>query len=306
MKPPFLITPKSVSIIYNGRHYIANNTHINFAAIREAIINGEYERIAELFDVKQAIFTSSSGKIRVTDDAVLYNDEPVHNLVAQRILDFVADGLNITPLVRFLERLMNNPSRHSVEQLYGFLEHKNLPIDEDGYIYAYKAVCSDYMDKHSRTLNNHPGKIVEIPRNKVDDDFSKDCSYGLHAGDLEYVSGFATGDDRIVYVKIDPADVVSVPMYDTRKLRTCKYEVIGDYTGPLPDTLVSRRLDEDIEDDDNWDTDCPCDPCQCEDQEDCDYRNDDDDPEDEDHDDFEEDEEDDFDEDDEDEEGYKW
>jgi hypothetical protein len=63
----------------------------------------------------------------------------------------------------------------------------------------------------------------------------------VHVGSLEYVRGFACGygtegGDRIVIVKVNPADVVSVP-YDcqNQKVRTCKYEVLREYTGPLPE-----------------------------------------------------------------------
>jgi len=46
-------------------------------------------------------------------------------------------------------------------------------------------------------------------------------------------------EDKIVIVKINPKDVVSVPDYDTRKLRCCKYKVIDEYSGVI-------ELDKDL------------------------------------------------------------
>ena len=60
------------------------------------------------------------------------------------------EGLPFEPLVKLFENLMKNISYQTRTQLYDFLEHKNLPITEDGCFLAYKAVNSDYKDKYSR------------------------------------------------------------------------------------------------------------------------------------------------------------
>ena len=40
--------------------------------------------------------------------------------------------------------------------------------------------------------------------------------------------------DRVVIVKVNPKDVVSVPTdCECQKVRTCEYQVIADYEGPL-------------------------------------------------------------------------
>jgi hypothetical protein len=78
-------------------------------------------------------------------------------------------------------------------------------------------------------MNNAPGTIVEMERNQVDDNKDQTCSTGLHFCGLSYLDHFGGNDSRTVIVKIDPADVVSIPSdYNGAKGRACRYEVIGE------------------------------------------------------------------------------
>jgi hypothetical protein len=71
-----------------------------------------------------------------------------------------------------------------------------------------------------------------MPRNAVCDDAEVGCSYGFHAGSHKYASTFGGGDSKLLIVKINPADVVSVPKdCDCQKLRTSRYEVLKEATG---------------------------------------------------------------------------
>ena len=136
----------------------------------------------------------------------------------------------------FLKNIMENPSYQSQLELYDFLEHKHLPITEDGCFLAYKAVRKDFMDKYSGTFNNQIGGIVKMTRAKVDDDRQMGCAAGLHVGALDYVTSYGSleAGDRIIIVKINPRDAVSVPTDSShQKLRTCQYEVVGQYEGEL-------------------------------------------------------------------------
>jgi hypothetical protein len=95
-----------------------------------------------------------------------------------------------------------------------------------------------------------------MTRSKVDDDRGRGCSNGLHAGALNYVAGYGSleSGDKIVIVKINPADVVSVPSdCNYEKLRTCRYEVVGEYQGELLKPLYSSVFTEDDYDDDEED-----------------------------------------------------
>ena len=146
----------------------------------------------------------------------------------------------------------------SQKELYDFLEHEHLPITEDGHFLAYKAVRSDYKDKYRGVFDNSVGQICEMTRSKVDDDRGRGCSNGLHAGALNYVAGYGSveANDKIVIVKINPADVVSVPSdCNFEKLRTCRYEVVGEYQGELLKPLYSSVFSEDDYEDEDEDGD---------------------------------------------------
>ena len=122
---------------------------------------------------------------------------------------------------------MQNPSKRSVTELYGFLEKGNMPITPDGHFLAYKKVRADYRDCHTGTMDNSVGQIVEMERNFVDDDKDRTCSTGLHFCSRDYLNHF--GGERIMIVKVNPKDVVSIPSdYNDSKGRACRYEVISE------------------------------------------------------------------------------
>jgi hypothetical protein len=107
------------------------------------------------------------------------------------------------------------------------LEKNSLPITPDGCFLAYKRVRENYMDCHTGTMDNSVGRVVEMERNMVDDNRNNTCSSGLHFCSHSYLSSF--GGERTVIVKIDPADVVSIPSdYNDAKGRACRYTVIGE------------------------------------------------------------------------------
>ena len=213
-------------------------------------------------------------QIEVKDGSVFVGGDVVRSIVADRIINFLADGIDCLPIFKFITRLQLNPSKRAVDELYTFLEHKYLPVTESGTFLAYKAVRNDFTDKHTGRFDNSVGNVLEMPRNKVDDDKEVGCSYGFHAGTLEYASGFACGSDRLVLVEIDPADVVSIPTdCNFQKLRTCRYKVVSEYERPLSEQVYQSRFSTEHDDDvdEEWDDDdlCPeceyvIDDCECE------------------------------------------
>jgi len=215
-------------------------------------------------------------QIEVKDGSVFVDGETISSVVADRIINFLADGIDCLPIFKFITRLQLNPSKRAVDELYTFLEHKNLPYTESGTFLAYKAVRNDFTDKHSGKFFNGVGEVLSMPRNKVDDDKNVGCSYGFHAGTLKYASEFACGSDKMVLVEIDPADVVSIPTdCEFQKLRTCRYKVVAEYERPLDEHVYESRFSTENDDDvdEEWDDDeLSCSECDCC-SIDCDYCN---------------------------------
>jgi hypothetical protein len=128
------------------------------------------------------------------------------------------------------------------------LEKCNLPITPDGHFLAYKKVRENYKDVHSGTMDNSVGQVVEMERHEVNDNKDQTCSTGLHFCSQSYLTSF--GGERIVIVKINPRDVVSIPSdYNDAKGRACRYEVIGElnvdpadaFTKPVHTTAVGSQ-----------------------------------------------------------------
>jgi len=178
----------------------------------------------------------SFGHITYENGSLFYKGKPISHMLHERIRTNLSFNLSVSSLLAFLNNLYENPSKTSVDQLYAFLEQKHIPITEDGYFLAYKAVRKDYLDKYTGTISNHVGALVQEDRNTIDDNPNTHCGQGLHAGSTEYVEwyGQPSNGDRIVIVKINPRDVVSVPNdHNCQKLRVCEYLVIDDYTENL-------------------------------------------------------------------------
>ena len=260
MSVPFMWVDGNLTLVLNNRTYQVLPDHINYKMILEALPTATADELLEIVDVEKAVATFSDGLVEIKNGKVMYEGEEVHGSISKRILEFMSKGLPFQPLVNFLNNLMENPSMQSQKELYDFLEHEHLPITEDGHFLAYKAVRSDYKDKYRGVFDNRVGQVCQMQRAKVDDDRARGCSDGLHAGALNYVAGYGSVEsgDRIVIVKINPKDVVSVPSdCNCEKLRTCRYEVVGEYQGELLKPLYAANFEEDdyagYDDDEDYD-----------------------------------------------------
>ena len=248
--PPHIITDSSVTVIINGNPLTMNSDNANYNNVIEALADGRYDCLEDMFDTGKAIAAFAEGNFEITDSEIRYKGELIHNHVVDRILAFMQNGLPYKPLLNFLDKLMANPSRRAVNELYTFLEHKNMPLTADGNFQAYKSVKADFTDHHTGKFSNKVGAVLEMVRNTVCDDANVGCSYGFHAGSLEYAKSFGGVGSRLLIVEINPADVVSVPLdSDCQKLRTAKYEVVSEFVRPLDEPLVCG--------------DCDCDEGEC-------------------------------------------
>jgi len=181
--------------------------------------------------------------VEVNEGVLYVNGDKVNEIISDRLMTFLERGVDTMPIMKFISRLELNPSSRAVKELYTFLEHKMLPLTDSGTFLAYKAVNANYMDCHSNTYFNGVDCVLSMPRNKVDDNKDVGCSYGFHAGTLDYASGFMPKDGHLMLVEIDPADVVSIPVdSEFQKLRTCRYKVVAEYENALELPLYKSRF----------------------------------------------------------------
>jgi hypothetical protein len=243
MAYPFIIQGNNLTVVIDGNPHTISNTHVTFDKVKEAIKAGDWSKVKDIIEPKKVVLNYGRGNVSIQGETLYWKGQPWHNAMATRMVQMLQDGFPIEPMVRFMENLMENPSNRSVTELYGFLEKNNLPITPDGCFLAYKKVRSDFKDVHSGTMDNSPGKVVEMPRNQVDDRADNTCSHGLHFCSKDYLQHF--NGDRIVIVKINPKDVVSIPTdYNHSKGRACRYEVISEL-GVSPDNAFVKPVQTD-------------------------------------------------------------
>lgn len=263
-----MIVGKSfVTLMINGATKTVTEGQKNYSEIREAVRVKDMDLVEKLIDAAAQVANYMAGKISITNGQVFYGAQQLHGAVVDRIVDMMTEGFDHEPMVKFVENLMSNPSKRAVDELYTFLEQTALPITEDGHFLAYKKVRDDYKDLYSGTMDNSVGKVLEMPRNGVDEDKDRTCSAGLHFCSLSYLKHYYGGSGRVMIVKINPADVVAIPSdYNNAKGRACKYEIISEHTSEIEEAfdkpVYSDKHFEDVEDnwldnegDENWDWD---------------------------------------------------
>jgi hypothetical protein len=242
MSFPFIIQGQNVTVVIEGKPYTVSKTHVSYQKVVEAIKSNDWPTVKAIIDPVKVVLNYGAGNISIKGDTLYWKGEPFAGVMATRMISMLEEGFSIEPMVLFMHNLLKNPSKRSVDELYGFLEKNNLPITPDGHFLAYKKVRKDFLDIHSGTMNNAPGTVVEMERYKVDDNKDQTCSTGLHFCGMSYLDHFGGSDSRVVIVKIDPADVVSIPSdYNGAKGRACRYEVIGEL-GVEPGKAFDRSV----------------------------------------------------------------
>ena len=226
MKLAHLVTSSGITVFVKGQPpFTMPKDHKLFEQLKKAAQASDLDEVTSLIHAANKIETFTSGKVAIVDGEVTYEGEVVHNTLAETILGLIEEDENPQILIHFLENLMLNPSYHSREQLYGFLEKCDHPITDDGRFIAYKWVRNDYKDAHSGTFDNSVGQIIKMDRSKVDDNPNRTCSAGLHVCS----KGYGKFSDRLLAVAVNPRDVVSVPTdYNNSKMRVSEYEVIAE------------------------------------------------------------------------------
>jgi len=224
-----ILTSQNITIAADGKSFCIPHTNSSFNKLVNLYRHGRKDELVEEADIASRIIKYGEGHFDIRHGQVYIHDDVVPDVISNRILEFARQSLPTTPLVNFWVNLKQNPSVDSREQLYGFLEHNNIPLTDDGCFIAYKGVNrvnDNLVDSYTGQFDNNVGSVVEMDRDKVDDDPTQTCSRGLHVAAYEFASTWAS---VLVHVKVNPRDVVSVPKdYDGKKMRVCRYEVVAE------------------------------------------------------------------------------
>jgi len=249
-----ILTGETAEVVLDGKPYSIRKGGKEYQRAKAAADAGKWDLFTQIVCAGKGIEKWSKGAFKFEGDHITFAGERVEEGLEKRMVEMALEDSDPSHLMKFYERLQENPSNRSVNQLYAFLQHDNIPINKDGMILAYKGVKADFKDCHSGKFDNKPGNKHEMKRNKISDDPTKACDDGFHVGSLSYATGFGA---KTVIVKVDPADVVCVPNdCSQQKVRVCKYEVIGLYGKALPSSThdepaakakVEKEAEADIE-----------------------------------------------------------
>lgn len=235
-KVPFTLSAESISFFANGRMYNVSvrEDKALYRDVLSLVENDDHtvDNMVALVDKVTRVEEACEGLVSITKGVVYFDGEAVYNTLAAKLLALVEQGVSAKPWMRFMNNVMDNPSYKSRKALYDFLDHFDTPITEDGHFLAFKRVGPDFKDIYTGTMDNSPGTVVTMPREKVDDDSNVTCSAGLHACASNYLTDSGYGNTygaKVVVVKINPRDVVAVPHdYKYSKMRVCRYEVLSE------------------------------------------------------------------------------
>ena len=239
---PFTFSRNTITLFLYGIPQVIDSTHPKFDEILEFLKTSpsteeELRHLEALVNTAKAVKDSLKDTVVVGDvtvglDAILYKGVPINSYLTEMILSITKQGLPATAWIRFMDNLYKNPSKIAVDELYLWLDKAGMPVTDDGCFLAYKKVKDDFSSYHKAPggtiVMNLPGTIVEMPRNQVDDVRDRTCSTGLHFCSWHYLPSYYGDQGRVVVLKINPADVVSIPSdYDNAKGRAYRYAVLG-------------------------------------------------------------------------------
>lgn len=258
-----------ISLLIGDKSYTLPKTHINYEQISNMLDcpDIDWAGIQKLANGNDCLLEYTGKNIKIRNGAFYYKAPSgktinlAENIVVSRIVENFKKGVEFNYLLQFLDNVAENPSNTAIQELYMFLEDNSLPITPDGYFLAFKRITKDYTDCYTNSFDNRVGAIVEMKREDVDDDRDRTCSNGLHFCAKGYLKSYH--GDRIVVVKINPADVVSIPSdYNNMKGRCCKYMVVAevvakedeldkikleDYVNVIPANLFECEVETDAE-----------------------------------------------------------
>ena len=243
---PVIINENSVSIFKGANRLVAHVGHPMFNKIVKRIRENNFNGIEQMFKIKDTFERLFNVTVK-NNSEVFYKGKKIHNVLTDKIINAMRTEQPYRGWVCFLDKLMENPNDRCRDQLFSYVENYGLPIDNDGFVYAWKAIRNDYWDKWTgKTHCYKVGSIASMKRENCDLDATVACGRGLHSGNFEYVKGYGSGDDRYVLIRFSPKDVVSCPSdCSWKKLRCCKLRVMKEVKRedmyPLDDKYMGKN-----------------------------------------------------------------
>jgi hypothetical protein len=272
-----IITPNGMTLFLNGQIININKNSTKFSDIMELFDDGlTGDSLKE--GIEEILYSTNDLEECFSKDLSEFEGIPMHPFFVEKLRKLYDEGYPTQSIKEFFNKYSENPSFELVQLenisnnefgLFGFLQANSLPLTEDGCFLAYKGVQGNYYSINGNTKTriirgtsnasgqvfNKPGEVIECHRGDVDPSRAACSTYGLHVGSLQYATNWAGEGGKVVIVKVDPKDVVSVPkMEEHCKCRVCKYEVIQEVEKEIVQPVVSVEQGEVKESLSEWNT----------------------------------------------------
>jgi len=234
-KVGYVITDEFIVITHGGISKTYLNSDPQYHDIINLIKQGKTD---ELINYKSKSIENYIKPLIIKDFQIVDPDlnEELPLKLQDKIFQFFNLSLPFDYLLKFWQKLKENPSKQCRQTLFDFLDDWKFPITPDGDIIAYKGVRSDLKDSYSGTVQYVIGKPTSMPREKCNDDPNVTCGSGLHVGTYEYATGFG---NIVIEVLVNPKHVVSVPTSETNKCRCCELTPVRICEGKYVEDKVS-------------------------------------------------------------------
>lgn len=208
---PNIITKTQLTLFLTSGPKVINNTHPNFQRIKNKILNNTFTLEDDsLFDLSMTKATKS-GVFKVNRSGVFFRDQKVENTVCNRIVENLMDGYPIDSLIKFLDKLLQNPFPEVVKNLYTYLEKYNLAINEDGDIVGIKSIHPNYTSIFKPSFVYPQTGYVSEPIHLLQKDPGAPCGPGLYFGFEDFVFGWGKEDSVVITVIVNPAHIIGIP-----------------------------------------------------------------------------------------------
>lgn len=100
----------------------------------------DFEVLLKYLEPIKRIQLESDNRFELEDNKLYLkgSDKAIEPGLADKILDFIENGLPIDALVKFWESCLKNPHYIAIKELFTFLEKNNMPITDNGGFLGYK------------------------------------------------------------------------------------------------------------------------------------------------------------------------
>jgi hypothetical protein len=235
-KPTWIKTEEYLVIVFTGNApmNVKVDSPLFKQVLQALVVEEDYDKVFEILTPEKVLTVETKGDLNMDNQGVVKNrnKENVDPVVKDYIPEFLKNGWSFEPLARLAENISKARSQFVRDQMVRFLRASKFQITEDGCFIAFKGVLKqsdgNLVDAYSGDFNNNVGEHPTMPYEDVDADPHRTCSHGLHVGAWEYMGSYTGSSHSILAVKVNPADVVSVPYdYQDQKMRTCGYVVVA-------------------------------------------------------------------------------